>query len=265
MTETEFNAVSSTDRPSPEESDEGAQLSTGLSELDKKLDGGIPAGQIVTVLYPADSAGEILGFKLATEATHPVIYLTTCRSPDRVFQDIANSRGGLETDIENPQVAQLAPSEFALEDDRSETNSSSEGNECASVNLPTVLDQLERSEESPVVVLDSLSDCLATETPQHVTQAVRRLAEQIKEAGGVAYLFLHDSNRRPLSDGARRICHLSDGVFKYQPASVLENTNTDQLAVTKLRNLARGANSLPLQIPLNVDRTISISREQRHG
>lgn len=57
-------------------------LETGIELLDKKLDGGLPAGSLTAILARPASQSELLLYELASART--TLYLTTVRAPDNV-------------------------------------------------------------------------------------------------------------------------------------------------------------------------------------
>lgn len=59
-----------------------ARLSTGIGVLDRKLDGGIPAGSVVAFTSPPASQGELLLYELT--AARPTLYVSTDRSEEAV-------------------------------------------------------------------------------------------------------------------------------------------------------------------------------------
>lgn len=58
------------------------RLSTGIGVLDRKLDGGIPAGSVVAFSAPPASQGELLLYELT--AARPTLYVSTDRAEEAV-------------------------------------------------------------------------------------------------------------------------------------------------------------------------------------
>ena len=58
------------------------RLSTGIGVLDRKLDGGLPAGSVVAFSAPPASQGELLLYELT--AARPTLYVSTDRAEEAV-------------------------------------------------------------------------------------------------------------------------------------------------------------------------------------
>lgn len=69
-------------------------LSTGIKVLDRKLDGGIPAGRVIGLLAPPASQSELFLYEMA--AVRPTVYLTTERPADQVRELLAHTDANLE-------------------------------------------------------------------------------------------------------------------------------------------------------------------------
>lgn len=79
------------------------RLSTGVSALDRFLDGGLPAGTIVAVTAPPESQSELLLYELV--ANHPSLYVSTVRSAE-LMADVFDR---LPFDVGNPAVRYAEP------------------------------------------------------------------------------------------------------------------------------------------------------------
>lgn len=64
-------------------------FSTGIDVLDRKLDGGIPVGQVVALSAPPSSQSELFLYDLAAE--RPTVYLTTERTGDATSDALTHS------------------------------------------------------------------------------------------------------------------------------------------------------------------------------
>lgn len=79
-----------------------SRLQTGISVLDRQLDGGIPAGSIVLFTADPASQSELLLYELT--AARGTLYLTTVRSPEAVEDAIGRFAGRTG----NPTVRDIA-------------------------------------------------------------------------------------------------------------------------------------------------------------
>lgn len=67
------------------------RLPTGITVLDRQLDGGIPGGSIVMLAAEPASQSELILYELT--AARPTLYLTTIRSDQAVHDALDRSRG----------------------------------------------------------------------------------------------------------------------------------------------------------------------------
>lgn len=81
------------------------RLETGIGVLDRKLDGGIPAGSIVALCASPASQSELLLYELT--AARGTLYLTTQRSDQAVRDAIEES----STEVGSPTVRDIGGSE----------------------------------------------------------------------------------------------------------------------------------------------------------
>lgn len=84
-------------------------LPTGIEVLDRKLDGGIPPGQLVVLSSPPASQSELFLYDLA--AVRPSVYLTTERTESAV--ETALEAVGVDL---NSVIIQTVGTEYPLED-----------------------------------------------------------------------------------------------------------------------------------------------------
>lgn len=68
----------------------GSRLSTGISVLDKRLDGGLPVGSLVALTTPADAQSQLLVQALARE--RETLYLTTVRPEEEIRAEFGDER-----------------------------------------------------------------------------------------------------------------------------------------------------------------------------
>lgn len=66
------------------------RLPTGIDVLDRRIDGGLPAGSVVAFATPPASQGELLLYQLT--AARPTLYLTTDRTEEAVSDAIDRTR-----------------------------------------------------------------------------------------------------------------------------------------------------------------------------
>lgn len=242
---------------SESQSFDAKQLKTGLSELTKELQGGIPAGSIIGVPYPADSAGELLGYKLASAKDRPTLYLSTVRSAKQTFQSIKQTQTGLDTSgTESLSVAALHPNNPLGTEGTANTDSNIRNNPDGT--LSDGINHLHKMEQ-PTLILDSTTDCIGAESDEWWS-VFQDLADCITETGGVAFLFFHTPSSPEGTDTERRLCRIVDGIFRYQPTE--SERGGDTLRITKLREIDEQATNLPIEFELDVSRNISVSREE---
>ncbi|MFC7019036.1 MULTISPECIES: RAD55 family ATPase [Haloarcula] len=70
-------------------------LSTGIDVLDRKLEGGLPAGSLVLLSADPASQSEQMLYELTVPRS--MLYLTTARSPSAVMAAVENAGGNLES------------------------------------------------------------------------------------------------------------------------------------------------------------------------
>lgn len=217
-------------------------FSTGLSVLDGRLGGGLAAGSIVVVEYPAGSSGEQLGYSLFQTDSHNTLYLSTFRSTKMVeeaLQETDQSMGKVDP------AGAIVPRDVIASDSDSENG------------LSTV-QSLIPDFQSASVVVDLYSD-FAKDNPAW-EESLMDFAEFIKDREGVCYLMVHPPRSREEQDIVRRVKYLSDIVLRYKTAESAQGN--DQLVVSKARTLLAGGNELPIVLDLDVQQSLGISRDR---
>jgi archaellum biogenesis ATPase FlaH len=217
-------------------------FSTGLSVLDGRLGGGLAAGSIVVVEYPAESSGEQLGYSLFQTDSHNTLYLSTFRSTKMVKEALQ------ETD---QTMGDMDPAGAIVSRDAMTSDSETE-NDLSGVQ------SLIPDFQSASIVVDLYSD-FAKDNPAWEA-SLMDFAEFMKDRGGVCYLMVHPPESREEQDIVRRAKYLSDIVLQYETAESTQGN--DQLVVSKARTLLAGGNELPIILDLDVQQTLGISRDR---
>lgn len=86
---------------------------TGLSALDDRLGGGLPAGSVAVLEVPASSAGTLVPPAFASVTERPTVYVTTDRHPDKIETDIAAAVASDVDESPDQPTEHVAITEFA--------------------------------------------------------------------------------------------------------------------------------------------------------
>lgn len=254
-------------------------VSTGITQLDKRLGGGVPAGSVVAIQVPATSSGELLGAMLTQRAggsrfervPDSLHYLSTAKYPGEIqalvrepMTDGATAASAAE---EPASTLQVCYSNLVASPPASYHGST----------LQTVVRHYRvEAEESgdcgqdgggdvsgtrPSLVVDAMSAVLRRVEPGIWSAFVTDCYEAVSDAGGVGYLYLYRDPDRPWRDDERQVLQRCDGVFEY-----VEGADVDHLVVRRLRGSrgkpvqAGGDNDtgLPFEVPLAVSREVVV-------
>lgn len=202
-------------------------LPTGIEVLDRKLDGGIPAGTTVALSAPPVSQSELFLYEVA--APRPTTYLTT----ERTVTDVSESLARTSTDPDGVDLHRIGPAN-PLSDARDA--------------LPTLPDR-------GTLVVDPMRLLEETE-PDAYRSFLNEIKSRTAETEGLAVLHCLDGRRVP--DQRDRTEYLADAVFALS-TEIEGGTLQNSLAVPKFR----GGHALPESIALDLteDVTIDVTRK----
>ena len=203
------------------------RLSTGVSVLDRQLDGGIPPGSIV--LLAADPASQSELFLYELTAVRASLYLTTIRS-DQAIRDAIDRTPGHVGDPTVRDVGGNAPLDTANRFVR---------------DLP----------EGANLIIDVV-DVLEETEPARYRQFLNELQTHMVNTGGLAVLHGMKSNGEPRNRGYTK--HMSDVVFDLQ-TKVKGSDIENRLAVPKFRGAHPPEETIKLRLGERV--TVDTSRD----
>ena len=207
-------------------SDAGQTLKSGLSGIDSALEGGYSKGDVVAVQFPAESSGVELAYALATEPTHPTMYLTTLRPETLVETEIRSERQrGLGT--EQAEFAVRYAEDGDLGEFSSTYGTSALG---ASFVVDTFLDYAEDDDDWRTALTDIVSTA--------------------RQTSSVVYLLLHPPEWDTQLPIVQKTNHVADVVMEYQIGE--SQQGHDILNILKARR-CNITESLPLRLELDVN------------
>lgn len=220
-------------------------LTTGLQTVDEKLGGGIPAGSLIALVVPWDSAGELVAYRQATTDID-TLYATTARPPSVVENDIIATTTSTDTAETSLTVTSIDPQMFTPDSNRVQE-------------IEAFFDE----GSQPQLLLDTASDCIRELSANQWRTIVSRLARATRDSGGVTTLLIHGS-LETASPEVRSVlqetAHRADGLFQYEHADSV--TSGDRLTIRKLRRMSETASDLPITEILSVGRGLTVDREQ---
>ncbi|MFB6090733.1 MAG: RAD55 family ATPase [Halobellus sp.] len=193
-----------------------SRLSTGVSVLDRQLDGGIPPGSIV--LLSADPASQSELFLYELTAVRATLYLTTIRS-DQAVRDALDRMSGRVGDPTIRDVGGNAPLDTANRFVR---------------DLP----------EGANLIVDVV-DALEEPEPARYRQFLNELQNHMVNTGGLAVLHGMKRDAEPANRGYTE--HMADVVFDLRTevkGSEIEN----RLAIPKFRGGNAPTETIKLQL-----------------
>lgn len=193
-----------------------SRLPTGITVLDRELDGGIPSGSIVLLEAAPASQSELFLHELT--AARGTLYLSTVRSAQAVRDALERSR----TAVGDPTIRDVG-GDAVLDDANRLVNTLPEGANL----IVDVVDPLER----------------ATRSRYH--RFLNELQTAMVNTGGVA--FLHGLKGSTLPDGRDATRHVVDVVFDLQ--TDVDGTEIENhLAVPKFRGGAALTETVKLEL-----------------
>lgn len=203
------------------------KLSTGIDELDRKLDGGIPAGQVIVLSASPVSQSELFLYEMA--AIRSTTYLTTERPTTEVRDSLSqtNASSGDITIHRIGTVDPLAEAEALVQE--------------VGDNSTLIIDPTQLLEETETVDYLSFMNSIKSHTV---------------DTGSVTVLHCLDGRQVPQQRD--RTEYLADIIF-----SISTNTNgasvQNKLTVPKFR----GGQALPeaINLDLTADVTIDVTRK----
>ncbi|WP_254822664.1 RAD55 family ATPase [Haloglomus halophilum] len=203
------------------------RLRTGIEVLDRKLDGGIPAGSIVALTADPASQAELFLYELT--ATRGTLYISLDRTGDAVTDSIANS----PTATGSPTVRDVA-GEAPLD------------------NAAKLVSALP---ESSNLIVDPLN-ILENQEPARFRNFMNELQNHIYNTGSLALLHCLDGHYVPeLRDTT---LHMSDIVFDLKTIESGDDIE-NRLAVPKFRG-GRALNDI-IKLELSEEVAIDTSRD----
>jgi KaiC/GvpD/RAD55 family RecA-like ATPase len=198
------------------------RLRTGVDVLDRKLDGGIPAGSIVALTAQPASQAELFLYELT--ATRGTLYLSLDRSGDFVTNSIAS----VDTRTGEPTVRDVT-GEAPLD------------------NAAKLVSAL--PEDSNLII--DPADVLERQEPTRYRNFINELKNHIYNTGSLGVLHCLDGHDVPeLRDTTE---HMADVVFQLETA-VKGDRIENRLAVPKFR----GGEALPEIIKLELSDRVDI-------
>jgi KaiC/GvpD/RAD55 family RecA-like ATPase len=198
------------------------RLRTGISALDRELEGGIPAGSIVALTAPPASQSELFLHEVTGE--RGTLYLTLDRTSDAVLNS-----------IESAPMATGDPTVRDVTGDAPLDNAS---------RLVAALP------ESSNLIVDPI-DVLERSAPARYRNFLNELQNHIYNTGGLA--ILHGLDGRDVPQLRDTTEHVADVVFQLE--TVINGDRVEnRLAVPKFR----GGRALSDVIKLDLERTIEI-------
>lgn len=205
----------------------GRPLSTGVRELDRKLDGGIPAGRIVAFTAPPDTQSELLVRRLLAE--RDTYYLSTFRSESEIreqFEPVVRADRSLAIDQVDSQRLLMNPREY-----------------------------LSRLPEGGNLIVDAANELESFDRDAYGT-FLEAVANRVRTAGGICLLFCSEEPTTP--DGRGLTLRRADLTWRLS----LEVDSVDvvtTLTVTKFR----GGRPIgePIKLELTDDVAIDTSRD----
>jgi KaiC/GvpD/RAD55 family RecA-like ATPase len=203
------------------------RLRTGIEVLDRKLDGGIPAGSIVALTADPASQAELFLYELT--ATRGTLYISLDRTGDAVTDSIANS----PTATGSPTVRDVA-GEAPLD------------------NAAKLVSALP---ESSNLIVDPLN-ILESQEPARFRNFMNELQNHIYNTGSLALLHCLDGHNIP--DLRDTTLHMSDIVFDLKTIESGDNIE-NRLAVPKFRG-GRALNDI-IKLELSEEVAIDTSRD----
>lgn len=199
---------------------------TGISKIDRELNGGIEQGSLLSVIAGPATQSEALFHQLIEE--RPTLYLTTLREPESVKKRL----GGESEDlfVKDVRGGQSMDKEFLRQ--ITGTRSHSIGMDKSDDTLDAVYETIECIDREMNVILDPINPLEETENKDAYRELINKLQSKMLETGGIGVLHcvtLEDAP--PLRDMTLAV---SDVVFELNLVE-LKNEMQYQLTIPKNR------------------------------
>lgn len=205
------------------------RYSTGLPFLDSRLDGGIPAGKLLTLTAPAGSQSELLLYHLAT--SQPMLYISTTNPVE------AELRTALDS-VTIPAPVDLTfryvPPDELIEEPRQ---------------------YLEQIQPESFVVIDPINRLERVGYNQYLS-FVNNLKQRLRETDSVG--VFHGLGTEQVTDIRRLTLQRADYVWQLEQL-VLSREIKTRLLVTK----ARGGRTLSEPIPVAMSDRVRVDTSRR--
>lgn len=209
LSETETRTVTSTPT-------HAARLSTGIDMLDTELNGGLPAGSVVSVTAQPDSQSELLLHALTR--TRGTLYLSTEQSQDLVLSSIESS----VVETGKPTVRKLS-SDSPLEEAQ---------------------ELLGRLPDGANVIVDSMDDLEQSDQDTY-KEFMNTLMESVRSTNSIA--MLHTLKRSPVPRNRSTTEHFVDIVFNLETTRGNANV-AHELTIPKSRKDGVATDSVELDL-----------------
>ncbi len=242
-------------------------VSTGITQLDKRLGGGVPAGSVLAVDLPPTSSGELLGamlgrrtsgsrFQPSPEALH---YLSTGKRPETVSTLVEE---GATTGTPAGDGGDPAPDLRVTYSNLVGVDPEYQGSQFqAAVREYRTAGTVDGADERPSLVVDGMDAVVRRFDCGDWHRFLGDIVTGVGEAGGVGYLYLYRDPSRHWTADERQVLQRCDGVVEY-----VEGTDVDRLVLRRLRG-SRGkpvqaggdnATGFPFEVPLAVSREVAV-------
>jgi len=220
------------DAGAPTETSDSGLYSTGISVLDRQLNGGLPAGGLVVIEAPAGSSGEELLHNIARVDDYSTLYISMSRPTSMIKDDL--TRGGESYNASPVFMGDGVESEAGwLHDISAYMNS---WLHCS-------------------IIVDTYTEYALQCADE--TRSLAALTEAVRDAGGLVVLLVHDGETPREAHIARKAKHLADVVFDYQQAD--SNDGSDKLVIPKYRQRQETELELPAVVSLNVTDSLTVN------
>lgn len=203
------------------------RLPTGIDVLDRKIDGGLPAGSIVALTADPASQAELMLYELT--AARGTLYLTTQRS-DQAVEDAINRT---PTRTGNPTVRDISDGEALDHANR----------------------LIRALPEGANLIVDTV-DPLEEKDPTRYRNFVNELQTQMVNTGSIAVLHCLDGRSVPSNRDITE--HMADVIFDLTTEAA-GNEIDNRLTVPKFRGGSALAESIKLELTEEV--AIDTSRD----
>ena len=212
-------------------SDEGS-YSTGISVLDRQLNGGLPAGGLIVIEAPAESSGEELLHSIARVDDYSTLYVSMSRPASMIKDDL--TRVG---------ESYNASPVFMSDGVESETG--------WLYDIPAYMKQWVQCS----IIIDTYTEYALRCADE--THSLAVLTEAVRDAGGLVVLLVHNGATPREARIARQAKHMADVVFDYQQAD--SEDGSDRLVIPKYRQRQEAGLELPAVIDLNVTDSLTVN------